>query len=61
MVKKIDLKFVIKKIFAIKCKKIDLPKVYFSLYINFYLLYHYLIQLKTASEKQLVINIMTLR
>lgn len=60
MINKFDLRLIIKQTLITICKKIDLPKTFFILYTNSYLLYQYLIQLKTTNKKQLIIDIMIL-
>lgn len=61
IVNKFDLKFVIKQIFAIICKKIVLLKILLILYSKFYLLYQCFVQLRTIIEKRLMIDIMVLK
>ena len=61
MVNRFNLGFVIKQIFAMICKKIDLPKIPLMLCTNSYLLYQCFVQLRTTSEKRLMIDIMVLK
>ena len=61
MVNGFGLKFFIKQMLAIICKRINLAKIPLVLYINFYLLYQCLVQLRTISEKRLMIDIIVLR
>ena len=61
MVNGFDLGFVIKQIFTIIYKKIDLVKIALILYIDSYLLYYkYLIYLRIIIEKQLITIIIAL-
>ena len=61
MVNEFNLGFVIKQMLATIYKRIDLAKIPLILYTNSYLLYQYLVQLGTISEKWLIINIIARR
>ena len=61
MLNRYNLRFVIKQTLTIICKSINLPKISFILYINFYLLYHCFVQLGITSKKRLIIEFMALK
>ena len=61
MINKFDLKFVINHIFTTICKQLNLLKISLIICTDSYFLYQCLIQLEITSEKQFMIDIITLR